>query len=211
MRENMVYNAGLFQIRPYMIDRIQTIMAHNLTIHSCDYLFLGDSITEALDTSVFESFGTIVNAGISGLTTEVLLFLIDECVIKFAPKHVFLMIGTNDLGNTSMKSPRQIALNIKTIVEHINHNLETTITLISPLPCDESKHGVGIRSNAMLKLIFSEAKALLDHQVSYIDCFNLFTINGNTNKSLYVDGLHLNQLGYNKYIDVIKSFMNTLK
>lgn len=42
-----------------------------------------------------------------------LLHFVDEGVIKYQPKNVFIMIGTNDLGNTTMTSPREIALNVK--------------------------------------------------------------------------------------------------
>ena len=45
-----------------------------------------------------------------------LLNFIDEGVIKYQPKQVVIMIGTNDLGDTVMESPRDIALNVKEIV-----------------------------------------------------------------------------------------------
>ena len=53
------------------------------------------------------------NCGIAGITSGMLLYFIDESVIKFQPKQLVYMIGTNDLGKTVMLSPRDIAVNIK--------------------------------------------------------------------------------------------------
>lgn len=204
MKETMIYNAGLFQLRPYMIQRIQTIMKMNQNINACDLLFLGDSITEGFDTQdACSHLGTVVNAGVSGLTSDVLCYLIDECAIKFNPKHIIMMIGTNDLGQTCMTSPKQIALNIQNICEHLLRNIETDITVISPLPCDETKHGMevgrGLRSNETLRLVFSEVQYLLQDRVQYIDCFNDFIVDHQVNLELYEDGLHLNKQGYDVY------------
>ena len=45
------------------------------------------------------------------------------------------MIGTNDLGNTLMLSPRDIALNVKELIEIIHYNLpHCKIHLLSCIP-----------------------------------------------------------------------------
>lgn len=57
------------------------------------------------------------NCGLAGISSKILLNFIDEGVIKFKPNKVVIMIGTNDLGDTVMESPRDIALNVKEMVE----------------------------------------------------------------------------------------------
>lgn len=74
------------------------------------------------------------------------------------------MIGTNDLGDTVMESPRDIALNVKEMVELIHYNCkECRIYVVSPLPCLEKEYGYkvlkkGMRSNDMLKIILKNLK-----------------------------------------------------
>ena len=64
-----------------------------------------------------------------------LLHFVDEGVLKYEPEQVFLMIGTNDLGNTLMLSPRDIALNVKELIEIIHYNLpHCKIHLLSCIP-----------------------------------------------------------------------------
>ena len=62
-----------------------------------------------------------------------LLHFVDEGVIKYHPNHVFILIGTNDLGNTEMKSPREIALNVKEMCEIIHYNIKDCKKLIKEL------------------------------------------------------------------------------
>ena len=42
-----------------------------------------------------------------------LLHFIDEGVLKFKPKQLVYMIGTNDLGKTVMQSPKDITIMLK--------------------------------------------------------------------------------------------------
>lgn len=110
-----------------------------------------------------------------------LLHFVDEGVIKYQPKNVFIMIGTNDLGNTTMTSPREIALNVKEMVEIIHNNLtDCHIYLISCIPCIETLHEYkyihkGFRCNDLLKMIMQEYKKMISFSyVSFIDFFLLY-------------------------------------
>lgn len=122
---------------------------------------------------------TIYNCGIAGATTDELLWIVDEAVIKYKPAQVLLHVGTNDLGNTVTHSPRQIASNIQMLVSIIQKNLPNCrITILSPLPCDEDiqgyPHARGIRSNAFLKDIYEHFVEYLGDSVNYINAFDSF-------------------------------------
>ena len=106
------------------------------------------------------------NCGIGGITSTMLLHFIDEGVLKFKPRQLVYMIGTNDLGKTVMQSPKDIAINVKELVETVHYNLpECEIYVVSPLPClpmHDYKHTPGVlRSNDLLKMIYKELLLML--------------------------------------------------
>lgn len=63
-----------------------------------DILFIGDSITENWETSVyFKEYGYIVNRGIGGDTVFGLSNRFDVDAVQLKPKRCVLMIGINDI------------------------------------------------------------------------------------------------------------------
>lgn len=208
MREDMIFDTDIYQIRKDLLDRMLEIIHDQ---RKANVLFYGDSITRYMDLKRYFSFDA-VNCGIVGITSKMLLHFVDEGVIKYQPEKVFLMVGTNDMGNTVMASPRQIAMNVKELIEIIHQNLpETQIYLISCIPCVEKIHGYqskkeGLRSNDTLKMVFQEYRRVIPYcYVTFIDVFTcLLDENGNSMEDCFVDGLHLNDKGYEKYTNAIK-------
>ena len=137
VKENMKYLTNHYQLREFTLIRMLEIINQNKNITPGGTVFYGDSITEYCDLDkYYPEIETKYNCGIAGITSGMLLNFIDEGVIKYQPKNVVLMIGTNDLGNTVMESPRDIALNVKETIEIIHYNcLDTKIYLVAPLPC----------------------------------------------------------------------------
>lgn len=205
----MIFDTDVYQIREDLLERMLEII-HNQ--READVLFYGDSITRYMDIKKYFSFDA-VNCGIVGITSEMLLHFVDEGVIKYRPKKVFIMVGTNDMGNTVMASPRQIAMNVKALVEIIHQNLpQTKIYLISCIPCVEKFHGYqykkeGIRSNDTLKMVLQEYRRVIPyHYVTFIDVFDsLLDEKGDSIEDCFIDGLHLNDKGYEKYTKAINN------
>ena len=163
--------------------------------------FFGDSITQYCDLDrYYPEILNKYNCGLAGISSKILLNFIDEGVIKFKPNKVVIMIGTNDLGDTVMESPRDIALNVKEMVELIHYNCkECRIYVVSPLPCLEKEYGYkvlkkGMRSNDMLKIIFKEFKKIIPYDyVTFINAYgSLCNKKGEPIEDYYVDGLHIN-------------------
>lgn len=205
MRENMKYDTNRYQLRETVVKRMMQIIANQKYQEPGGIVFYGDSITEYFDLEKFlPHLDNKHNCGIGGITSDMLLHFIDEGVIKYMPSQVFLMIGTNDLGNTIMASPRDIALNVKEMIEIIHYNLpECQIHLISCIPCVEKQHGYkatkqGLRSNDILKMIFKEYKRVIPYE--YVHFINIYPAlcnkKGDPIESYYVDGLHINNEGY---------------
>jgi len=213
MRENMKYLTNYYQIREMTIDRMKQIMQENQNCQTGKTVFLGDSITEFMDLEkFFPEIDVKYNCGIAGITSTLLLNFIDEGVLKFQPSRLIYMIGTNDLGKTVMQSPKDIAINVKELVEIVHYNLpDCQIYVVSPLPCIERLHdykstpGV-LRSNDLLKMIFKEMKKTIPYEfVSFVNAYpSLCNKKGNPIEELYEDGLHINEDGYKRYTDCIK-------
>lgn len=214
MKETMIYDTDYYQLREPILERMLEIIKTKKD--NSNVLFYGDSITEYCDLDLFyPEIENKFNAGIAGITSDMLLHFIDEGVIKQNPKKVVIMVGTNDLGDTVMHSPREIALNIKDMVDIIHNNLPNTkVYIVSPIPCIESLHGYkamkkGMRSNDMIKVIFKECKNMIrNSDVIFIPVYqSLCNKKGLPIEQYYVDGLHLNQKGYKVYTKKIKEIL----
>lgn len=213
MKENMKYDTNYYQLREFIIDRMKVIMKNNQTSKPNGVVFFGDSITELCDLEKFyPELDNKYNSGIGGITSTMLLNFIDEGVNKFNPDKVVIMIGTNDLGKTVMRSPRDIAIDVKEMIEIIHYNLlDTKIYLVSPIPCLEDLHSYkatkeGIRSNDVLKMIYTEYKSIIPYDyVEFIDAYPaLCNEFGEPIREYFTDGLHINDEGYKCYTECIK-------
>ena len=168
MKESMHYLTNYYQLREFVLIRMLEIIKQGYYAKENGVVFFGDSITQYCDLDrYYPEILNKYNCGLAGISSKILLNFIDEGVIKFKPNKVVIMIGTNDLGDTVMESPRDIALNVKEMVELIHYNCkECRIYVVSPLPCLEKEYGYkvlkkGMRSNDMLKIIFKEFKKII--------------------------------------------------
>lgn len=218
MREDMKYNPRFYQMREEQIKRMLEIINQRKDYVEGNVVFFGDSNMEMMDLNKwFPYLKNCYNCGVGGFTTAELLYFVDEAVLKYKPKVVVLTVGTNDLGETVMRSPREIAMNVYSLVDIISRNIEgVKILLISPLPCSEEKQGFhyinrGLRSNEILKLITKEYKALINlSNVIFIPTYEAFVNeDGKAKEEFYeLDGLHLNQQGYKIYSKIIQEYLN---
>lgn len=211
MRESMRYDTDRYQLRDYVLERMIEIVKQNRVAIKGGIVFYGDSLTQYFDVEHYmSSIGKVYNCGIAGITSDMLLNFVDEGVLKYEPSEVFIMVGTNDLGNTTMRSPREIALNIKELIEIIHYNLpECRIHLLSCIPCLEKLHGYkvkdSLRSNDTLKMIGKEYKKMIPFD--YVHFINVYPAlcnkKGEPIEEYYEDGLHINQKGYEQYAKTI--------
>lgn len=216
MRENMNYLTNYYQIREMTVDRMKEIITLNQNSLPGGTVFLGDSITQLMDLELFfPELERKYNCGIGGITSGMLLSFIDEGVIKFQPQQLVYMIGTNDLGKTVMRSPRDIAINVKELVETVHYNLpDCQIFVVAPLPCIEKQYGYQVnpgilRSNDLLKIVAQEIKKTVPYDyVTMIDAYHtLCDEQGEPIEYLYTDGLHLNDEGYKRYSAYLKRYL----
>lgn len=213
MKEGMRFLTNYYQLREFTLNRMLEIIKQQSRATKGGVVFFGDSLTQYCDLNKYYSeIGNVYNCGIAGITSKMLLNFIDEGVIKYEPSKVVIMVGTNDLGDTVMESPRDIALNIKEMVELIHYNCSNCkIYLVSAIPCVENIQSYkalkkGLRSNDVLKMLFKEFKNIIPYEyVNFINVYNsLCNKKGNVIEDYYLDGLHINEKGYEILCGVIK-------
>lgn len=209
MKETMTYNLKHFQWREGLLLKVLAIIAkQEKSIKGCTVL-TGDSLVEQIPEELLPD--SWINNGIGGMCSGVLCTLVDELVNKFEPSRVIIHIGTNDMGDTVMDSPRDILLNLRDIVDMIvANNPSCKITLISTLPCIESEqahwvtHG-GIRSNGLIDILNRELVSFaMQYGHQYLNLNQYLRNQDQVKEEYYEDGLHLTSEGYHylqKYLN----------
>lgn len=221
MRQDMVYNPGYYQLRADQLDKMRDIIQRGEDAQAGGVVFFGDSLTELYDVRAsYPQLEHVYNCGIGGANSEMLIWMVDEAVVKYQPRLVVLMVGTNDLGRTSGSSPKRIAQNIKVLVDLICGNLsECRVLLWSPLPCVEAKCSYRAnpalpRSNQALHRIVPEMReAIREDRVRIVDVFDQFLNDAgdDANETLYVeDGLHLNEAGFARLTGILSPIVEEL-
>jgi lysophospholipase L1-like esterase len=169
-----------------------------------DIVFLGNSITwGGKDWSKRLKHPNIRNRGIGGDVTDGVLARIDE-IIYFKPKAVFLLIGINDLwnnNNPNNPSTEYIANNIIQIAQVINAETpKTKIYVQTVLPIEKEQY-----KNSILKVNEIIKANEKENPYQIVDLYSIFVNeNGLIRKELSTDGIHLNEKGYDAWVEFIK-------
>lgn len=202
----MAYNPHYYQLRGFQLERMLEIVRGNEHAAPGGVVFYGDSLTEFCDVERWYPGVGAHNCGIGGGTSQELLWMVDEGVIRYRPRAVVIMVGTNDMGNTLMASPKDIAFNIREIVSMILGGLPRCRVLVcSPTPCIERIEGSAsgkevLRSNALLRMVLPQCRDMIrDARVRFLDVMPAFYAeDGSLCEELFRegDGLHIDDEGY---------------
>lgn len=178
-----------------------------------DILFIGDSIVEYYPLQeLFGTAKTIVNRGIRGYQTGLLLENLDAHLYGGAVDKIVLLIGTNDIGKDV---PVNEALNnLESIIQSIARDYPLTeIKLLSILPVNEGeeyKQTVYIRTNEKIQKWNQAYKELSSAymQVEFAPVFDSLTDQaGQLKKDYTTDGLHLSVPGYQVLTKSLKDYL----
>lgn len=175
---------------------------NQISVIEPDIIFIGDSIIEYYPLQ--ELLGTskaIVNRGIRGYQTGLLLDNLDAHLYGDAVDQIVLLIGTNDIGKDI---PMNEALNnLESVIQTISRDYPLSqIKLVSILPVNEGedfKQTVYIRTNEKIKAWNQAYQDLATSymQVEYIPVFDSLLDEAGQLKPTYTtDGLHLSVSGY---------------
>ena len=178
-----------------------------------DVIFIGDSIVEYYPLQeLFGTAKTIVNRGIRGYQTKLLLENLDAHLYGDAVDQIVLLIGTNDIGKDV---PMNDALdNLERVIQSIARDYPLSqIKLLSILPINEGeeyKQTVYIRTNEKIKEWNQAFEALASAymQVDFVPVFDsLLNQEGQLREDYTTDGLHLSVAGYQALSDALKTYL----
>lgn len=159
--------------------------------------FLGDSITAAGDWNSRFPDRDARNFGIPGNTTQGILDRLGDCV-AVAPTHLYLLIGTNDLGNEDRsvehvaRNTEQILLNLRTA------SPQTQVVVQSVMPR-------AVEFAARISAVNAAYRELAGrYRAEYLDLWPAFArADGELRPELTDDRLHLLPLGYQRWLEVL--------
>ena len=178
-----------------------------------DIIFIGDSIVEYYPLQeLLGTAKTIVNRGIRGYQTGLLLENLDAHLYGDAVDQIVLLIGTNDIGKDI---PMNDALdNLEGVIQSIARDYPLSqIKLLSILPVNEGeeyKQTVYIRTNEKIREWNQAYEALASAymQVDFLPIYDSLTDSEGQLKSAYTtDGLHLSVAGYQALSEVLKGVL----
>ncbi len=183
---------------------------------NCELLFCGDSITaQWIHGQGPESWNThfaprgALNIGIGGDETQHLLWRLQNnpYIKQLKPKHIILLIGTNNLGN-AQHSPEDTARGIQTVINNLQQALPKAILhLLAIFPRSQ-------QSDEPLRQAVCATNALLEKQdwpsgVIHHDIGNIFLeADARICEDVMYDYLHLTERGYQRYAEALIPFLN---
>jgi len=183
---------------------------NQISVIEPDIIFIGDSIVEYYPLQeLLGTTKTIVNRGVRGYQTGLLLDNLDAHLYGDAVDQIVLLIGTNDIGKDV---PMMEALNnLESVIQTISRDYPLSqIKLVSILPVNESenfKQTVYIRKNDTIKAWNQAYQELASAymQVEYVSVFDkLLDQEGQLKSDYTTDGLHLSVSGYQALSDALK-------
>lgn len=196
-------------------EKIQTKYRHlnQVSVVEPDILFIGDSIVEYYPLQeLFGTGKTIVNRGIRGYQTGLLLENLDVHLYGGAVDKIVLLIGTNDIGKDVPVN--EVLNNLDAIIQSIARDYPLTeIKLLSILPVNEGeeyKQTVYIRSNEKIQNWNHAYQELTSAymQVEFVPVFDSLTDQAVQLKKEYTtDGLHLSIAGYQALSKDLKDYL----
>ena len=178
-----------------------------------DIIFIGDSIVEYYPLQeLLGTAKTIVNRGIRGYQTELLLENLDAHLYGDAVDQIVLLIGTNDIGKDV--SMNETLDNLERVIQSIAREYPLSqIKLLSILPVNEGekyKQTVYIRTNEKIREWNQAYEALASAyvQVDFVSIYDSLTDTEGQLQSAYTtDGLHLSVAGYQALSEALKGVL----
>ena len=186
---------------------------NRISVIEPNIIFIGDSIIEYYPLQeLLGTSKTIVNRGIRGYQTGLLLDNLDAHLYGDAVDQIVLLIGTNDIGKDVPMT--ETLNNLESVIQSISRDYPLSqIKLVSILPVNESenfKQTVYIRTNEKIKAWNQAYQDLASAymQVEFVPVFeNLLDQKGQLKSDFTTDGLHLSVSGYQALSSTLKKYI----
>ena len=163
--------------------------------------FVGDSITEGANWGQLFPARHSVNFGVGWDQTGGLLNRLVQ-IEQAEPSRVFLLIGTNDIGNG--RAVADAADNIREAVQRLKMSLAPgDIILQSVLPREAIYQADVTELNARLR------RVAVEEGVQFLNIYDDFLVDDALDPAVTEDGLHLTQAGYDRWRTILAPFVET--
>ena len=175
---------------------------NQVSVKEPDIIFIGDSIVEYYPLQeLLQTDKRLVNRGIRGYKTDLLLENLDVHLFGQALDKVFILIGTNDIGKEMPQT--ETLSNLEAVIQEISRDYPLAqLQLLSVLPVNEDpayKSTVYVRSNEKILALNQAYRQLASAymNVQFIDLYDAFLDEeGQLRPDYTTDGLHLTIAGY---------------
>lgn len=174
-------------------------------------VFAGDSITDRYNLNKYYQYDDkiVVNSGISGYQTKNVIARFYNLIEQHEADKVFLLIGTNDIG--AYVDRDEVVQNIKQIFEdtkEVNPKAKLYYQTIYPVNRNLND-GLGGRNNKDIKYINEKMKSYCEkHNITYLDVYSVLKDEDDNLAEKYtLDGLHLNDDGYDAVTNYLKKYV----
>lgn len=170
----------------------------------CNVVFFGNSITAGSSFQEYFPNTTICNLGYPGDALDGMLLRVKQ-IKAVNPKKIFLMAGINGLYSQPLQVFEE---KYKALIKAIKRECPTaTIYLQSILPVNNnvSKNYCSndkiVEANEIIKKIAKQ------NTLTYLDIHKLYLKNGEMDKDVTKDGIHLKKECYNKWANFLKPYI----
>lgn len=147
----------------------------------------------------------IINSGFGGSQASDLLYFIDELILSYNPKKVFIYEGDNDLW--AKKRPADVLDTTADIIRRIKaKNTSTQVILISAKP-SISRWKIRRKYKRLNRKM--ERFTQDDPNLFYVDVWKPMLNKRKLKTDIFIeDGLHMNQKGYDIWYAAMKDLVN---
>lgn len=169
-----------------------------------DIVFFGDSLTSNGDWQLYFPEYNIVNLGLIGDNIQGMNSRIDM-IEEVSPEKIFIMAGINSLANKNYKECLQ---DYEKMISDIQNLLpESSLYIQSVLPVSNEKENQYI-TNLNIDDFNHELKILAEkNEIIFIDMSRFFKEDCELKQTLTVDGIHINEDGYNVWSSCISQYV----
>ena len=161
-------------------------------------VFAGSSsFTKWKDVAMYFPGYPIINRGFGGATLVDLIYYVDEAIIKYQPRQVFIYCGENDMADVDTVSPATVLNRFKTLHSILLKKLprSTKMVFVSIKPSVARWHleSKFIEANKLIQAYISTQK-----NIQYLDVHSfMLDENKEVFKDIFIaDKLHMNPKGY---------------
>lgn len=168
-------------------------------------LFIGSS-SVTLWTSLEKDFPgyPIINRGFGGSTIPDLTLYVNDIVIPYQPKQIFIYVGENDLSTPENATADEVLNRYKKLYQSIRAglpNVEVVFISIKPSPSRWYLESVIVDANQKI-----EAYIKTQPKSFFLDVHHAMLLNDSTvNPNLFREGkLHMNEKGYDIWKKIIQ-------